>query len=94
MKKGEGKEEGRGWRRYLHCAQDPPLVLEKVTEKLLTKIEERFAAKEQRARPGPYALGAVAGNTKALTIPPPILSRAFQELSLGLVKLHRVACRA
>ena len=42
-------------------------VLEKVTEKLITKIDEHFVAMERRVRPAPYA--PVGGNTKALTIP-------------------------
>ena len=44
-----------------------PHLLEKVTDKLFGKIEERFAALERR-RPGPYTI-AGPGNNKLLTIP-------------------------
>ena len=59
---GEAVEAGQG-----AAFQQVLEVLEKVTEKLITKIDEHFVAMERRVRPAPYA--PVAGNTKALTIP-------------------------
>ena len=60
---GDAVEAGQGpaFQQVLEQA------LEKVTEKLITKIDEHFVAMERRVRPAPYA--PVGGNTKALTNP-------------------------
>ena len=55
--------EGAAFQQVLEQALPP--VLEKLADKFITKIEERFAAMERRVRPAPYA--PVGGNTKALT---------------------------
>ena len=64
---GEAVEAGQGAAFQQVLEQALPHVLEKVTEKLITKIDEHFVAMERRVRPAPYA--PVGGNTKALTIP-------------------------
>ena len=66
---GEAVEGGPGLGSAVHFLERAlPPVLENLANKLFSKIDERFAAMEQRLRPGPCA-PAGAGSSKALTIP-------------------------
>ena len=58
---GEAVEAGQGPAFQQVLEQALPHVLERVTEKLITKIDEHFVAMERRVRPAPYA--PVGGNT-------------------------------
>ena len=64
---GEAVEAGQGMAFQQALEQTLPHVLEKVTDKLLAKIDERFDTMEKHARPVPYAQ---SGTSNApLTIP-------------------------
>ena len=65
---GEAVEAEQGTTFQQVLEQTLPHLLEKVTEKLLAKIDERFDNMEKHARPAPYALQSGTSNAP-LTIP-------------------------
>ena len=82
---GEAVEAGQG-----AAFQQVLEVLGKVTEKLITKIDEHFVAMERRVRPVPYA--PVAGNTKALTIPQYLNEREREVPGFAAIRKRFTPC--